>query len=128
MLRTILVVAFLAMFTLSAQAQPQARGLASWYGHQHHGRLMADGKKFDQWASTVAHRRLPLGTEILIRNLANGRTARATVTDRGPYVSGRILDLSRGLASRLDMIESGVTRVEYSVLTPGRGRARPRRT
>lgn len=123
MLRTIVVAALLwVMAPISANAQEAQRGLASWYGPNHHGRLMADGKRFNQWAPTVAHRRLPLGTEIVILNLENGKTARATVTDRGPYINGRILDVSRGVASNLDMVRTGVARVEMRVVN------RPRRS
>lgn len=105
---------------LSAPAAATERGVASWYGGRHHGRLMANGERFHQWQPTVAHRSLPLGTEIRIRNLANGRTARATVTDRGPYKPGRTLDVSRGLARTLQMEQDGLSPVEITVIRRGR--------
>jgi rare lipoprotein A len=66
--------------------------------------------------ATVAHRTLPLGTVVEVRNLANGRTAQAEVTDRGPYARGRVLDVSKGVAQRLDMLHPGTAPVEIRVL------------
>lgn len=82
---------------------------------------MANGHPFRQMAPTVAHRKLPLGTRVRIRNLSTGRAARATVTDRGPYRNARdgkprIVDVSRGIAERLGMIQQGVAPVEITVL------------
>lgn len=69
---------------------------------------MANGKIYDMNALTVAHRFLPLGTPICIVNPANGRSVRAVVTDRGPYVGGRIIDLSRRIAAELGTLERGL--------------------
>jgi rare lipoprotein A len=120
------VLLFLAIAAAPAAAHdepPQGmriEGVASFYGVRHHGRMKANGAPFDMMSATVAHRDLPLGTEIQIRNLANGRTARAVVTDRGPYVDGRALDVSLGVARRLDMQQSGLARVEIRVLDVAR--------
>lgn len=104
----------------SAEAAPvkpkQQIGMASWYGGFHHGRLMANGKRFNMYANTVAHRTLPLGTKVTVTNLRNGKTIEATVTDRGPYAKQRVLDVSRGIATKLDMLKSGVASVEITVL------------
>ena len=90
-------------------------GYASYYGQRFHGRRTASGHPFDASGSTVAHRTLPLGTEITITNLANGRVVTATVTDRGPFVRGRIVDVSRALAARLGFIHLGKTKVRVAV-------------
>jgi rare lipoprotein A len=79
-------------------AEPQV-GQASWYGGFHHGRKMANGKPFNMYANTVAHRTLPLGTVVQVINRSNGRSVTATVTDRGPYAKRRVLDVSRGIAN-----------------------------
>jgi rare lipoprotein A len=90
-------------------------GIASFYGRRFHGRRTASGHLFDATAATAAHRTLPFGTEVTITNLANGRTVVATITDRGPYVRGRIIDVSRSLASALGFTRSGTARVRVSV-------------
>lgn len=91
-------------------------GLASWYGGKFHGRLTACGEVFDQDELTVAHRYLPFGTRIAVTNLDNGCRVTLRVTDRGPYHGNRILDLSRGAASELGYIESGVATVKWEII------------
>lgn len=84
------------------------QGIASWYGHRFHGKQMANGAVYDMHELTVAHRKLPLGTHVCIQNEANGKAVFATVTDRGPYVDGRIIDLSLKVAELLGMRDRGV--------------------
>jgi rare lipoprotein A len=86
-------------------------GEASWYGPGFHGQRTASGEVFDQNALTAAHPELPLGSEVDVTNLENGRTITVAINDRGPYVDGRKLDLSRAAAKRLDMLESGIALV-----------------
>jgi len=86
-------------------------GMASWYGAQFAGRPTASGTIFDQWGLTAAHRKLPLGAEVTVTNLENGKSVTVVVDDRGPYVKGRIIDLSRGAARKLGMVAQGVVRV-----------------
>ena len=76
-------------------------GVASYYGPGFHGKTQANGKPYNQWGNSCAHRTLPLGTQILVTNLENNRSINTTVTDRGPYVGGRILDMSIGLKEAL---------------------------
>lgn len=90
-------------------------GYASYYGQRFHGRRTASGHPFDASGSTAAHRTLPLGTEVSITNLANGRVVTATITDRGPFIRGRIIDVSRALAARLGFIHLGKTKVRVAV-------------
>lgn len=84
------------------------RGTASWYGPGFHGHTMANGLRYNMHEYTVAHRTLRLGTEVCITNSANGKSVRATVTDRGPYVAPRIVDLSKRVADELGITEHGL--------------------
>ncbi len=101
------------------------RGTASWYGGKFHGRLTANGERYDMYGMTAAHKTLPFGTLLEVRNLDNGRVCRVRVNDRGPFVRGRILDVSRAAAEELGMIGPGTARVELAVL-PGRAPVAPR--
>ncbi len=97
--------------------RPMQSGTASWYGPGFHGKAMADRKPYNMEAATVAHRKLPLGTLVCIRNPANDRVVIAEVTDRGPYTKDpRIVDLSKGVATALG-IKLGP--VEISLFTIG---------
>jgi rare lipoprotein A len=91
-------------------------GIASWYGPGFHGKPTASGEIFDMHARTAAHRTLPLGTMIEVRNLENGRTTVARINDRGPHKRGRIVDLSLGAAEELGIDRSGVARVRLTVV------------
>lgn len=101
----------------SAKAKPYQIGYASWYGKQFHGRVTASGEDFDMFELTAAHRKLPLGTYLKVTNLRNGKWIIVRVNDRGPYVAGRILDLSYG-AARMLKFRSGVERVRLDVVQP----------
>lgn len=87
-------------------------GTASWYGPGFHGRETASGETFDQHALTAAHRTLPLGTEATVTNLETGQSVNVTINDRGPYVQGRQLDLSRAAAQQIGLTKTGVTKVK----------------
>ena len=96
---------------------PKARvGKASWYGHAHHGKKTASGEIYDMHALTAAHRTLPLGTRLRVTNLENNRTVVVRVNDRGPYVDGRVLDLSRAAARELGELGDGLFTVRLEVL------------
>ena len=86
-------------------------GLASWYGPPYHNRQAADGSIFDQNALTAAHRTLPMGTTIRVTNLANNQSVVVKITDRGPFVTNRILDLSLAAAKSIDVYRAGVAKV-----------------
>lgn len=96
-------------------------GLASWYGPGYHGKRAADGSRFNQRRLTAAHRVLPFGTVVRVTNLENGRSVKVRITDRGPFVEGRIIDLSKKAAKKLKMKERGVVRVRIEVLEWGDG-------
>lgn len=87
-------------------------GVASYYGDEFDGRPTANGETFRQNRLTAAHRTLPFGTTILVKNLSNGKTVQLRVNDRGPFVKGRIVDVSREAARRLDMLVQGIVNVE----------------
>jgi rare lipoprotein A len=98
---------------------PVIRGMASWYGEPYHGRETPYGIIFDKEGMYAAHRELPLGTLLRVRNLKNGREVDVKVIDRGPFIEGRVLDLSEGAARKLGMIGDGVVPVEAVVLRCG---------
>ena len=86
-------------------------GTASWYGGFHHGRKTANGERFNMHNMTAAHRSLTMGTVLRVTNLENGRTTTVRVNDRGPYVKGRIIDLSAAAARELGMKQDGIAQV-----------------
>lgn len=94
-------------------------GKASYYGDQFVHKAMANGRKFSQHKLTAAHKTLPLGTKVKVINLVNHKTTKVRITDRGPFVAGRIIDLSRKAAKRIDMIEDGVVPVELKYKKKG---------
>jgi rare lipoprotein A len=95
------------------------RGLASWYGKKYHGRLTASGERFDMHRPSAAHKTLPFGVAVRVTNLDNGRRIVVRINDRGPFVKGRIIDLSKAAAKKLGMIESGVVPVKIEVVDVG---------
>jgi rare lipoprotein A len=92
------------------------RGVASWYGGQFHGKQAANGELFDMEALTAAHRTLPLGSVVRVVNFANGKHVHVRINDRGPYVNGRILDLSHAAAARLGMVNGGLAVVQVEIV------------
>jgi rare lipoprotein A len=92
------------------------RGQASFYGRRHDGKLAADGSRFRENALTAAHPTLPFGTVVRVTNTANGRMVKVRITDRGPRVKGRIIDLSTAAAHVLAMGRRGLARIRLKVL------------
>jgi len=99
----------------TAKVDPKQIGKASWYGPGFHGKKTASGQRFDQYALTAAHPRLPLGTRAIVTNLHNGKEVEVTINDRGPHGGGRIIDLSRAAAKKLAM--DGTARVSIVALS-----------
>ncbi|HLY38025.1 MAG TPA: septal ring lytic transglycosylase RlpA family protein [Candidatus Binatia bacterium] len=91
-------------------------GVASWYGPGFHGNRTANGEIYDQYEMTAAHPSLPLGTRVMVTNLANGRSVEVRINDRGPFVDGRVIDLSYAAARTVAMIGPGTARVRIDVL------------
>ena len=91
-------------------------GEASWYGGKFQGRQTANGEKFDTNMLTAAHKTLPFNTIVEVKNLENEKTVHVRINDRGPFVEGRIIDLSRAAAARLDVVGKGVADVEVRIV------------
>jgi peptidoglycan lytic transglycosylase len=87
------------------------QGEASWYGPGFHGKKTASGEIYDQNELTAAHRKLPLGSEATVTNLETGKKVEVEINDRGPYVEGRKIDLSKEAAKKLDMLDDGTAPV-----------------
>ena len=102
-------------------------GLASWYGTDFHGKKTANGEIYDMYAMTAAHKTLPFNTYVSINNLENGRKTRVRINDRGPFVRGRIIDLSYTAADRLGIVGPGTARVEIIALGMASGSDSPKK-
>ena len=87
-------------------------GTASYYADKFQGRQTANGEIFRKRKKTAAHRTLPFGTKVTVKNLSNGRTVKVRINDRGPFAKGRIIDLSKKAAKKIKMVDAGVANVE----------------
>jgi rare lipoprotein A (peptidoglycan hydrolase) len=96
-------------------------GVASWYGVPYHGRRTASGEIYDMEQLTAAHRTLPFQTWVEVTDLDNGKSVSVRVTDRGPFVDGRVIDLSLAAARKIEMVGPGIARVKLKVIAPPRG-------
>jgi rare lipoprotein A len=103
-----------------AAINAQQRGRISMYGYEFAGKKTASGELFDPNALTMAHRTLPFGTRVRVTNLANHRSVDVVVNDRGPYVAGRIADLSEAAARQIGMVADGVVEALLDILRPGK--------
>lgn len=93
-------------------------GVASWYGHPYHGRRAANGEVYDMEKLTAAHRTYPFDTWVRVKNLSNDRTVDVRIQDRGPFIRGRIIDLSHAAAREIALIGPGITKVRLTVIAP----------
>jgi len=91
-------------------------GIASWYGVPYHGRRAANGEIYDMEKLTAAHRTLPFDTWVEVTNLANNKKVDVRIIDRGPFVDGRIIDLSLAAAREIDMVRQGIVKVRIKVI------------
>jgi rare lipoprotein A len=91
------------------------KGIASWYGHPYHGRIAANGERYDMEELTAAHRTLPFDTRVRVVNTLNEKTVDVRITDRGPFIDGRIIDLSRAAARAIELIGPGIAPVRVEV-------------
>ncbi len=94
----------------------QFTGAASWYGGRFNGRRCSDGSRFSEARLTAAHRSLPFGTKVLVKNRKTGDTCVVEVNDRGPFIDGRVIDVSKAAAKQLNMVSAGIASVECTVL------------
>lgn len=98
----------------------EQRGLASWYGNPFHGRKTSNGETYNMHKMTAAHKTLPMNTRLLVKNLENGKETVVRINDRGPFVRGRVIDLSNAAARRLGVVEKGTARVKLVALGEAR--------
>ena len=91
-------------------------GRASWYGPDFHGKKTASGETYNKYAFTAAHKTLPFGTRVNVKNLDNGLSTTVVINDRGPFKSGRIIDLSYSAAQKISMVGTGTARVKISAI------------
>ena len=116
---------FLSLILMLSRACPgrcadsvgfEQSGQATYYASKYQGRQTASGELFDQNANTAAHKRLPFGTKVKVTNVANGKSVVVRINDRGPFVSGRIIDLSKSAFKRIADTKHGVIDVDITVL------------
>lgn len=113
---SVLLIIFLVLPVLASE-QVRQYGNASWYGRSFHGKRTASGESFDMHEFTGAHRNLPFGTMVKVKNLRNGKEVLVRVNDRGPFIKSRIIDLSRAAATALGIVSRGTARVSIEVIT-----------
>ncbi len=106
-----------AISTASSAPEDIEVGVASWYGQAFQGRPTASGEIYDMDRLTAAHRDLPLGTKVRVTNLSNGRSVALRINDRGPYISGRLIDVSKAAARKLGFVGAGLTEVQIEILS-----------
>src|SRR5687768_16455349 len=117
----VLLLGLVACSPSVAHAGDVEKGKAAFYGDRFHGRKTANGERYDKHAMTAAHKTLPFGTVVRVTNMKNGKSVEVRINDRGPYGKGRIIDLSRAAAKKLEMIRAGVVPVEVRIVsTPKR--------
>lgn len=120
--RVLLAAGLFALATTPALAGSvgvRGEGIASFYGREHHGGPTASGERFNMHAMTAAHRTVKLGTHLKVTNLKNGKSVVVRINDRGPFIKGRIIDLSRGAADVLGFTGAGLTRVAIETAETG---------
>ncbi|HTP59525.1 MAG TPA: septal ring lytic transglycosylase RlpA family protein [Spirochaetia bacterium] len=110
------IIALIVLTILSPVFASAESGLASWYGGKFHGRMTSSGEVFNTNKLTAAHKTLPFGTIVKVTNLDNGKSVQVKINDRGPFVNGRIIDLSRAAAIQIGMIDSGVAHVSLQIV------------
>jgi len=107
-----LILSLLILLLLNSCGYTTRKGIASYYADFYEGRTTANGEKFRQNKITAAHKTLPFGTIVKVTNLANNKTVVVRINDRGPYVKGRIIDLTKAAAKEIDMVGAGISKVK----------------
>ncbi|HAS17489.1 MAG TPA: septal ring lytic transglycosylase RlpA family protein [Nitrospiraceae bacterium] len=120
----IIVSIIITSCTLPAYKSPYAagyveRGVASWYGGEFHGRPTSSGEIYDMYSNTAAHKLIPLGTIARVTNIENRRSVVVKINDRGPFIEGRIIDMSYSAANEIGMVNMGLANVEIEILKWG---------
>jgi rare lipoprotein A len=112
---------------IQARVGATEEGIASWYGHPYHGRPAADGEIYDMEKLVAAHRTLPFHTWVRVYNLQNSKTVDVEIIDRGPFIDGRIIDLSHRAAQQVALIGPGIAKVRIEIIEPPPGPIAPAR-
>jgi rare lipoprotein A len=128
--QTLILLAFLVLATCACTStNPTAgqrgyteQGQASYYSNKLHGRKMANGQPYNRNKMTAAHRTMPFGTKVKVTNMQTNKSVKVTITDRGPFVKGRIVDLSEAAARRLNYVNAGIVPVQVKVIKPAPAR------
>jgi len=105
-----------SLLFLAGCASTTQRGIASWYGEGYHGKPTANGEIYDMYSMTAAHRTLPFGTIVNVTDLDSGKEVVVRINNRGPFIRGRIIDLSYAAAKKLGILDKGITPCEVTVL------------
>lgn len=116
MKRFLSILAILSLFTCSIFAQHEEYGIASYYSDAFHGKPVASGELYNKDDKTAAHKSLPFGTMIKVTRLDNKKSVQVRVNDRGPHISGRIVDISRAAAEALDLVKDGTAKVVIEIV------------
>lgn len=120
-IQALAILLVLGLFSCKTSSSPAGKGnakittdtgMASFYANKHNGKKTASGERYQSNKLTAAHKTLPFGTIVKVTNLSNGKTVDVRINDRGPFARGRIIDLSRSAAKKIDMINAGVTKVK----------------
>jgi len=105
-----------SLLFLAGCASSTQRGVASWYGEGYHGKPTASGEIYDMYSMTAAHRKLAFGTIVEVRDMDSGKEVVVRINNRGPFIRGRIIDLSYSAAKKLGILDKGITPCEVTVL------------
>lgn len=118
MKRRILLIAALLISVVPVFADYvyKSEAVASYYADKFHGRKTSNGETFNMYALTAAHKTLPFNTKVVVTNLSNGKNVTVRINDRGPFIAGREIDLSKAAAEKLDMIKSGTAKVKITII------------
>jgi len=117
MLYVIISITLVGLIVLYQVAGPYYEvGIASWYGPGFHGNYTANGEVYDMYGISAAHKTLPFGTIVRVVEIETGRSIVVRINDRGPFIEGRIIDLSKGAAEKLGIVEKGITKVGLRIL------------
>lgn len=111
-----LITAAVIVLAIASPVRAEQVGIASYYGGKFQGRKTASGQRFDQNRLTAAHRTLRFGTKVRVTNIRNGKSVVVTINDRGPFIRGRIIDLSLSAARKIGLERAGITKVKISII------------
>jgi rare lipoprotein A len=103
-------------YPTNARIGDELKGIASWYGANFHAKLTSNGETYDMYGMTAAHKTLPMNTIVKVFNLDNGKSTIVRINDRGPFITGRIIDLSNKAAHEISMVKKGTARVRVTIL------------